>query len=46
MASFPALKNHIGGPEAFYLGQLIVSDTATKLKGAGVECFIWSKHIQ
>lgn len=29
----PALKNHIGGPEAFYLGQLIVrADTATKLK--------------
>tara|TARA_B100000212_G_scaffold298715_1_gene243047 strand:- start:4183 stop:6324 length:2142 start_codon:yes stop_codon:yes gene_type:complete len=29
----PALRNHIGGPEAFYLGQLIIrADTATKLR--------------
>jgi hypothetical protein len=28
----PALKNHIGGPEAFYLGQLILrADTSLKL---------------
>lgn len=29
----PALKNHIGGPEAFYLGQLILrADTSLKLR--------------